>query len=150
MGSPTTSLLVLLVVLRRLTTSTDVDCTRLELLQEVLCRARHEQYVRHQNHLINDDTAICVFTNFLGSLFYWANNSILRYLFIDNVDVGLFSKESIFPFVISTAAMWKHPITEVQLSLLKSWGVEVIDPIEKTLICGDTGSLLFSSLSLRS
>jgi phosphopantothenoylcysteine decarboxylase len=35
--------------------------------------------------------------------------------------------------------MYLHPITEVQLAQLKAWGYAVIDPIIKTLICGDTG-----------
>ncbi|XP_059052152.1 phosphopantothenoylcysteine decarboxylase [Achroia grisella] len=35
--------------------------------------------------------------------------------------------------------MWQHPITSKQIAVLKEWGHEEIPPIEKTLICGDTG-----------
>lgn len=35
--------------------------------------------------------------------------------------------------------MWNHPITNTQLTQLKSWGYEIIDPIEKELACGDIG-----------
>nr|OQO19381.1 hypothetical protein B0A51_10589 [Rachicladosporium sp. CCFEE 5018] len=43
-------------------------------------------------------------------------------------------------------AMWTHPITAKQITVLEEWGVErggwveVLRPIEKTLACGDTGS----------
>ncbi len=36
-------------------------------------------------------------------------------------------------------AMWEHPITETHLSTLRSWGVKVINPVVKTLACGDKG-----------
>ncbi|KRT81246.1 hypothetical protein AMK59_4959 [Oryctes borbonicus] len=35
--------------------------------------------------------------------------------------------------------MYNHPITDVHLNLLKSWGYHIIPVIEKTLMCGDTG-----------
>jgi phosphopantothenoylcysteine decarboxylase len=35
--------------------------------------------------------------------------------------------------------MWDHPITSEHLFKLTSWGFVIIDPIEKTLMCGDTG-----------
>ncbi len=46
------------------------------------------------------------------------------------------------PFIVAPAMntyMWNHPITVPQLKILESWGVKVISPISKTLICGDTG-----------
>ena len=45
-------------------------------------------------------------------------------------------------------AMWRHPITRKQISILEEdWGIkdnpdgwiEVVRPVEKTLACGDTG-----------
>lgn len=35
--------------------------------------------------------------------------------------------------------MWKHPITAIHLNVLESWGVNIISPISKTLMCGDSG-----------
>lgn len=35
--------------------------------------------------------------------------------------------------------MWHNPPTAQQLTLLKSWGWNVVDPQEKTLACGDVG-----------
>lgn len=35
--------------------------------------------------------------------------------------------------------MWSHPITAEQLQKLQQWGYVVVSPIEKTLMCGDTG-----------
>ncbi|KAJ1948813.1 hypothetical protein EC988_005020 [Linderina pennispora] len=35
--------------------------------------------------------------------------------------------------------MWEHPITEVQLDVLKKLGFQVVDPISKKLACGDIG-----------
>ncbi|KAF0986564.1 hypothetical protein HZS_103 [Henneguya salminicola] len=35
--------------------------------------------------------------------------------------------------------MYNHPITTIQISLLKSWGYYEIPPIEKKLACGDYG-----------
>ena len=36
-------------------------------------------------------------------------------------------------------AMWEHPITSTHLNILRNWGVRVIDPVTKTLACGDKG-----------
>lgn len=35
--------------------------------------------------------------------------------------------------------MWTHPITAQQLESLNKWGAQVIHPVAKRLICGDTG-----------
>jgi len=35
--------------------------------------------------------------------------------------------------------MWEHPVTSSQLGTLKSWGYEVIEPIEKMLACKTFG-----------
>lgn len=35
--------------------------------------------------------------------------------------------------------MWEHPITNVQIEILKNWDYEMIPCVSKTLICGDTG-----------
>ncbi|XP_050684514.1 phosphopantothenoylcysteine decarboxylase isoform X2 [Leptidea sinapis] len=35
--------------------------------------------------------------------------------------------------------MWEHPVTSIQIGVLKGWGYEEIPPISKTLACGDTG-----------
>ncbi|CAG0920109.1 unnamed protein product [Notodromas monacha] len=35
--------------------------------------------------------------------------------------------------------MWLHPVTSSNLRILESWGFRVIQCIEKTLVCGDTG-----------
>lgn len=35
--------------------------------------------------------------------------------------------------------MYNHPLTGSQLVTLRSWGVEVIEPVEKVLACGDVG-----------
>jgi len=47
------------------------------------------------------------------------------------------------PFIVAPAMnthMWNHPFTEKQLQTLKDLGVIVIDPVEKTLACGDSGT----------
>lgn len=36
--------------------------------------------------------------------------------------------------------MYHHPLTELQINTLCSWGYQVIPVIEKTLICGDVGA----------
>ncbi|KAI8906856.1 flavoprotein [Gorgonomyces haynaldii] len=36
-------------------------------------------------------------------------------------------------------AMWEHPLTARHLETVKSLGYEIIDPISKTLACGDIG-----------
>ncbi|KAI8319987.1 flavoprotein [Martensiomyces pterosporus] len=35
--------------------------------------------------------------------------------------------------------MWEHPITEKQVDTLRELGFKVVDPIKKTLACGDVG-----------
>lgn len=35
--------------------------------------------------------------------------------------------------------MYNHPLTQIQISMLKSWGYLEITAIEKVLICGDSG-----------
>ncbi|GJP87902.1 hypothetical protein AnigIFM56816_008865 [Aspergillus niger] len=66
------------------------------------------------------------------------------------VDVGFKEKKPlVFVAPAMNTAMWKHPITEKQLAILKGeWGVNssntegwvsVLHPIEKDLACGDTG-----------
>jgi phosphopantothenoylcysteine decarboxylase len=35
--------------------------------------------------------------------------------------------------------MWEHPVTTHQLSILGSWGVVIVPPVEKRLACGDVG-----------
>lgn len=45
-------------------------------------------------------------------------------------------------FVVAPAMntnMWTHPVTKEHLEKLKSWGIEIVEPVEKTLFCGDTG-----------
>lgn len=36
-------------------------------------------------------------------------------------------------------AMWNHPVTSQQLSMIRSYGYRLVDPVEKTLVCGDRG-----------
>ena len=46
------------------------------------------------------------------------------------------------PMVVAPAMntkMWEHPVTAGQLKKLQRWGVQVVDPIEKLLACGDKG-----------
>lgn len=35
--------------------------------------------------------------------------------------------------------MWYHPVTEEHLHKIRSWGVDIIEPISKKLACGDEG-----------
>jgi phosphopantothenoylcysteine decarboxylase len=35
--------------------------------------------------------------------------------------------------------MWDHPITLLQITQLKNWGCSIVEPVQKTLICGDSG-----------
>ncbi|XP_043219521.1 phosphopantothenoylcysteine decarboxylase-like [Amphibalanus amphitrite] len=35
--------------------------------------------------------------------------------------------------------MWRHPVTAPQLETLRSWGCTVQPPVQKTLVCGETG-----------
>lgn len=34
---------------------------------------------------------------------------------------------------------WNHPCTSGQIEKLVSWGVRVIQPVSKVLMCGDSG-----------
>jgi phosphopantothenoylcysteine decarboxylase len=46
------------------------------------------------------------------------------------------------PILIAPAMntlMWEHPSTLPQLAMLRSWGVSIIDPVEKQLACADVG-----------
>lgn len=46
------------------------------------------------------------------------------------------------PFIVAPAMntnMWTHPVTKEHLEKIKSWGIEIVEPVEKTLFCGDTG-----------
>lgn len=36
--------------------------------------------------------------------------------------------------------MWEHPATAASLEKLRSWGVQVLDPVEGPHACGETGS----------
>ncbi len=36
--------------------------------------------------------------------------------------------------------MWTHPLTAEQLARVQSFGVHVIAPVSKQLVCGDTGA----------
>ena len=49
-----------------------------------------------------------------------------------------FRKPILFAPAMNTH-MWNHPVTESQISTLKSWGYEEIPPIEKILMCNDKG-----------
>eukprot|EP00043_Microstomoeca_roanoka_P002991 m.41840 g.41840 ORF g.41840 m.41840 type:complete len:201 (-) comp11864_c0_seq1:310-912(-) len=42
--------------------------------------------------------------------------------------------------------MWQHPITASQLTTLRTWGVDVVEPISKRLACGDTGAGALASV----
>ncbi|PHJ17945.1 phosphopantothenoylcysteine decarboxylase isoform x1 [Cystoisospora suis] len=46
------------------------------------------------------------------------------------------------PFVVFPAMntlMWEHPITSRQVDILRSFGVKIVPPTEKVLMCGDKG-----------
>ncbi|PRP73159.1 putative leucine-rich repeat receptor-like protein kinase [Planoprotostelium fungivorum] len=46
------------------------------------------------------------------------------------------------PLIVAPAMntlMWEHPLTSKQLDTLEGWGVTVIQPVTKTLMCNDTG-----------
>jgi phosphopantothenoylcysteine decarboxylase len=36
--------------------------------------------------------------------------------------------------------MWNHPVTEIQLNILKGWGFEILGPICKKMMCGEVGN----------
>jgi len=48
------------------------------------------------------------------------------------------NKKVLFAPAMNTM-MWDHPITQVQIGTLQSWGFVQIPPISKTLMCNDTG-----------
>lgn len=46
------------------------------------------------------------------------------------------------PFIVAPAMntlMWEHPVTQTHLHLLRSWGIEVVEPVAKKLACDDVG-----------
>lgn len=46
------------------------------------------------------------------------------------------------PFVIAPAMnkyMWSHPVTLEHYLKVQSWGIKIVNPIEKVLFCGDEG-----------
>lgn len=48
------------------------------------------------------------------------------------------------PFYVAPAMntlMWTHPFTEKHLSTLEDLGVKIIAPVQKTLMCGDKGTI---------
>lgn len=49
------------------------------------------------------------------------------------------SKSLIFCPAMNTK-MYNHPLTDKQISQLRSWGYHEVPVIEKTLICGDVGA----------
>ena len=49
-----------------------------------------------------------------------------------------FKKPIIFAPAMNTM-MWEHPITDIQINTLKTWGYTEIAPIEKVLMCKDKG-----------
>ena len=51
-------------------------------------------------------------------------------------DVG---RKSLIVAPAMNTFMWQHPITSEHLKRIESFGYIVIQPIEKTLICGDVG-----------
>ena len=60
------------------------------------------------------------------------------------------SNKLLNPIVVCPAMntmMWEHPITSEQLGKLKGWGVTIVDPVEKVLICGDQGKGAMAHLS---
>lgn len=44
--------------------------------------------------------------------------------------------------------MWEHPVTNEQLEKLKNWGVTIVDPVEKVLVCGDQGKGAMAHLNV--
>lgn len=49
-----------------------------------------------------------------------------------------FDKQFIVALSMNTN-MWTHPITQEHIKKIEGWGIKVIEPVEKTLFCGDTG-----------
>lgn len=44
-------------------------------------------------------------------------------------------------------AMWKHPITEIQIETLKKWGYIILGPVSKKMMCGDIGQGAMTEVS---
>lgn len=42
--------------------------------------------------------------------------------------------------------MWTHPLTAKHIAEVKALGVHVVDPVTKTLACGDTGTGAMASV----
>lgn len=43
--------------------------------------------------------------------------------------------------------MYNHPLTEQQINRLQEWGYYLVPVIEKTLMCGDTGTGAMAEVS---
>lgn len=43
--------------------------------------------------------------------------------------------------------MYNHPLTEQQINRLQEWGYCLVPVIEKTLMCGDTGTGAMAEVS---
>jgi phosphopantothenoylcysteine decarboxylase len=54
---------------------------------------------------------------------------------------GMTAKKKILVAPAMNTAMWFHPLTKQHLDVLRTWEwIEILNPIEKTLACGDVGS----------
>ena len=51
---------------------------------------------------------------------------------------GKYAKRVLFAPAMNSS-MWAHPVTTEHLDRVKTWGAEVIPPVEKKLACGDFG-----------
>ena len=56
---------------------------------------------------------------------------------------GSEKKKAIFVAAAMNTAMWRHPVTRSQISILEEWQkdgwLKILKPMEKTLACGDIG-----------
>ncbi|XP_060520501.1 phosphopantothenoylcysteine decarboxylase [Cylas formicarius] len=66
------------------------------------------------------------------------SNGICDNLLTSTIRAWEMTKPLIFCPAMNTK-MYQHPLTLVQISLLKSWGYLEIPVIEKVLVCGDKG-----------
>ncbi|KJP89137.1 hypothetical protein AK88_01223 [Plasmodium fragile] len=48
-------------------------------------------------------------------------------------------KKPLVVFPCMNTHMYEHPVTREQLKRITSWGVQVVEPVEKLLACGDYG-----------
>ncbi|CRG93157.1 phosphopantothenoylcysteine decarboxylase, putative [Plasmodium gallinaceum] len=48
-------------------------------------------------------------------------------------------KKTFLVFPCMNTYMYNHPITKEHIDIVSSWGIKVINPIEKLLACGDYG-----------